>query len=193
LFEKVSQINDISSVDELLDRVEELDFNLYQGIIAQHKTNFKQIKIVNKEYEKYYQLRGNNPNVRFRYLELRNYPDKLNDFYYLYPKSATVFDQYEETLHKISRMIYHFYVNRYIKNQFVTLPKEEFLVMKKCHEWYCQDKKMNRVFSKKVMEILNNEPSLHLYKMIRRYNFNQNLALHHQYNMAHNIPGASVV
>ena len=131
-------------------------------------------------------MRGNNPNLRFRFLELRNDPEKLKLLYFLYPKSADIFDQYDDTLHKISRMIYHFYVNRYIKNQFITLPREEFLIMKKCHDWYLTDRQNNRIFSKKVMEFMMDEPPLNLYKMIRRFNLNQNLAFHQNMNSKRN-------
>jgi hypothetical protein len=102
--------------------------------------------------------------------------------YLLYPKSAEVFDQLEDTIRKISRMIYHFYVNRYIKNQFITLPKEEFQLMKKCHNWYLEDRKNNRIFSQKVLEIMAGEEPLHLYKMIRRFTLNQNMAMHQTMN-----------
>jgi len=168
---------EINNYDELKNIVHNINPFQYQGIIAIQKTSGKQIKILNNEYHKFYQLRGNNPNLRFRYLELRNDEQKLKDLYNLYPKYAETFDHYEDILYKISRMIYHFYVNRYIKNQFITLPKEEFLVMKKCHNWYLLDRKENRIFTKKIMEFLNEEPALNLYKMIRRYTLNQTLAL----------------
>ena len=172
----------VTDLEDLIKKVNDISYFDYQGIVATHKVINKQIKIYNSEYYKFYELRGNNPNLRFRYLELRNDPEKLKMLYFLYPKSADIFDQYEDTLHKISRMIYHFYVNRYIKNQFITLPKEEFLIMKKCHDWYLTDRQKNRIFSKRVMEFLMEEPPLNLYKMIRRFNLNQNLAFHQNVN-----------
>jgi len=181
LFAKPEQVL-ITSVEDLFQKVEAINCFEYQGIIACNKESLTQVRIFNQDYWKFYELRGNNPNLRFRFLELRNDPEKLKLLYYLYPKSADIFDQYEDTLHKISRMIYHFYVNRYIKNQFITLPKEEFLIMKKCHDWYLLDRQNNRIFSKKVMEFMMEDPPLNLYKMIRRFNLNQNLAFHQSIN-----------
>jgi hypothetical protein len=181
LFAKPEQVL-ITSVEDLFQKVESINCFEYQGIIACNKESLTQVRIFNQDYWKFYELRGNNPNLRFRFLELRNDPEKLKLLYYLYPKSADIFDQYEDTLHKISRMIYHFYVNRYIKNQFITLPKEEFLIMKKCHDWYLLDRQNNRIFSKKVMEFMMEDPPLNLYKMIRRFNLNQNLAFHQSIN-----------
>jgi hypothetical protein len=181
LFAKPEQVL-ITSAEDLFQKVEAINCFEYQGIIACNKESLTQVRIFNQDYWKFYELRGNNPNLRFRFLELRNDPEKLKLLYYLYPKSADIFDQYEDTLHKISRMIYHFYVNRYIKNQFITLPKEEFLIMKKCHDWYLLDRQNNRIFSKKVMEFMMEDPPLNLYKMIRRFNLNQNLAFHQSIN-----------
>lgn len=181
LFAKPEQVL-ITSLEDLFQKVQAINCFEYQGIIACSKESLTQVRIFNQDYWKFYELRGNNPNLRFRFLEVRNDPEKLKLLYYLYPKSADIFDQYEDTLHKISRMIYHFYVNRYIKNQFITLPKEEFLIMKKCHDWYLLDRQNNRIFSKKVMEFMMEDPPLNLYKMIRRFNLNQNLAFHQSIN-----------
>lgn len=149
--------------------VEAIDPFQYQGVIGFRKGRLETVKIVHTEYQKYYRSRGNNPNLRFRYLEVRNDPEQLKLLYVLYPKYTILFDEYETTLYDIAKMIYHFYVNRYIKNHYVTLPREEYLLLKKCHQWYLQDRKNNRIFTQKVLELLSEEPPLHLYKMIRRF------------------------
>jgi hypothetical protein len=163
---------DVNSFADLESIVCNVNCYEYQGIIAIHKTINRQIKILNSEYKQLFELRNNNPNLRFRYLELRNDAALVEKFYKLYPKFAEVFDSYEDALYKISRIIYQYYVSRYIKNQFVTLPKEEFLVMKKCHDHYLKDRQNNKVFSKTVFHFLTNEPPLNLYKMIRRLHIN---------------------
>lgn len=163
----INNENDFNTTMENLNPFE------YQGIIATNKITKKQIKILHPTYKEYYDIRGNNPNLRFRYLELRSEPEKLRLLYYLYPKYTDIFDSYEEILLRISRIIYQFYVSRYIKNQFITLPREEYLIVKKCHDFYLQNKKTNRIYSKKIQDIMNQEQPLHLYKMIRRYITNQ--------------------
>ena len=160
-----------SSVQQLCETVSTMDPFLLQGIIAFRKEGMESVKILNAEYVKYYEVRGNNPNLRFRYLEVRNDPEKLQLLYVLYPKFTILFEEYESALYDIARVIYQFYVNRYIKNQYVTLPREEYLLLKKCHQWYLEDRKNNRIFTQKVLEILAHEPPLHLYKMIKRYHY----------------------
>ena len=165
----------VNDMTELGDAVNNVNCFEYQGVIVMHKSKNRQIKIMNDEYKELFELRNNNPNLRFRYLELRHDPIMVKKFYKLYPKYADIFDTYEDALHRIARIIYQFYVSRYIKNQFVTLPKEEFLVMKKCHDWYLQDRLNNKIFSKVVFEFLSQESPLNLYKMIRRLLINQDI------------------
>jgi hypothetical protein len=168
-------VEGITDADTLIARVLDTNPEAYQGIIAVHKETKKQVKVFHPEYYRSFQLRGNNPNLRFRFLELRRFPDKIDALYALYPRYAVVFDQYEDILQNVARLIYCFYVRRYIRNQFVTLPREEFLVMKKCHEWFLLDRKNNKVFSKKVFEVLIEEPAIHLYRIIKRFLVNQSL------------------
>lgn len=163
----------VTTVDDLIALAGTVNPFEYQGLIMFHKQSRDHFKIVHHKYHDLSKLRDNNPNLRFRYLELRQDAEKIQQLYALYPRFADMFDDYEDILHKIARMILHFYVSRYIKNKYVTLPREEYLVMKKCHEWYLSDRVNNRIFTAKIMEFLNMEPPLNLYKMIRRFLANQ--------------------
>ena len=50
---------------------------------------------------------------------------------------------------------------------------EEYILMKKCHDWYLLNRVENKINVAKVLEILNHEETLALYKMIRRFQINQ--------------------
>ena len=177
VFPKVLELETVDAVFELLQNINPFE---YQGLIFFGKRDNDQFKVVHPKYAELFKLRDNNPNLRFRYLELRNDPIKKKQLYSLYPRSADIFDEYENILYKIARMIYHYYVSRYIKNKYVTLPREEYLIMKKCHDWYLSDRQNNRIFTSKIIEFLNEEPPLNLYKMIRQYMSNyQGKKLYH--------------
>lgn len=160
--------------DQLEQSLEELDLQKYQGYIFFHKTKNFQVKIVPSEYKRLYQIRGNNPNIRFRYLEIRLNPQLRKEFLEMYPLSQDLFLEYENILYQIAKLIRIYYIHRYIKNKYVTLPKEEYILMKKCHEWYLSNREENRINVTKVLEILNQEDVLSMYKMIRRYQLHQN-------------------
>jgi len=167
---KPQQIKEMSSIKDV---VENVDITTYQGVILFHKTKNLQVKIYATEYNKLYNIRGNNPNIRFRYVEIRKDAEIKDKFVELYPLYTDVFLEYENILYQVAKLIRFYYIQRYIKNKYVTLPKEEYILMKKCHDWYLLNRADNKINVARVLDILNNEEPLSLYKMIRRYQINQ--------------------
>jgi len=152
----------------LINYVKNSSFEEKQGIIVFHGNNYtQQLKLVNKEYNQLYQARGNEPSIKFRYLQVRKDKDAVDALYYLYPKFADTFDDYEYTLSQIARKINNAYISRFIKRKHIVVPKEEYTVMRSCHEWHLQDRERNRISLQKVSEILNNQSASQLNKMIR--------------------------
>ena len=146
----------------------------YQGLIGFSNKEIKVIKILSDRYKDWMEVRGNNPNLRFRYLELRTQPDKLEKLYYLYPIYSQMFDDIDEILNKISRDICKKYIYRYIKKRYITVPNEEYNVMKQCHRWYLENKENNKIFSKKVLYFIDNLPTAIKIKLINNYYKTQN-------------------
>lgn len=171
-FMKTPELLELSDVNDFEDLP--LDIHNHQGVILFHKTQNTQVKLIHPEYMRLYHIRGNNPNIRFRYLELRQDPILKKDFLKMYPLSQDLFLEYENILYQIAKLVRFYYIQRYIKNKYVTLPKEEYILMKKCHEWYLSNRDENRINVSKVMELLNQEDILSIYKMIRRYQMSQN-------------------
>ena len=155
------------------DLANSVDIREYQGVILFHKHKNLQVKIYSSQYDRLYKLRGNNPNIRFRYLEVRRDPAVRDEFVRLYPLYEDLFLEYENILYQLAKLIRYYYIQRYIKNKYVTLPKEEYILMKKCHDWYLLNRAENKINVAKVLEILNKEDTLALYKMIRRFQINQ--------------------
>jgi hypothetical protein len=88
--------------------------------------------------------------------------------YELYPRFTDQFESYENTLYGFAKTIYDAYVKRFIKRQFVTLPKEEYTIMRACHSWHLEDRGKNRMNLRKVIEKMNAQSPTTLNKMIRR-------------------------
>lgn len=155
------------------DLVNSVNIQEYQGLIFFHKKKNLQVKIVSSEYERLYKIRDNNPNIRFRYLQVRQDIEIRKEFIQLYPLYEDMFLEYENILYQLAKLIRYYYIQRYIKNKYVTLPKEEYILMKKCHDWYLLNRSENKITVSKVLDILNKEDVLALYKMIRRFQLNQ--------------------
>lgn len=138
-----------------------------QGVIC-FAPNNKQYKIYNKDYKQLSNARGNEPSIKFRYLQIRMNRETVNMLYYLYPNMEKIFDETENTLYDIAKNIYNSYVQRFIKKRFVTVPVEEFVIIKACHKWHEQDRNLNRIYLNKVIEIMNTQPPTILNRLIRR-------------------------
>ena len=152
-----------------MSKVKENGYEYYQGIICFDQTKNKQYKFLNSEYYDLFKIRGNEPSVKFRYLQIRQDKEMVDKLYYLYPKYADAFDDYEQTMYECAKKINKNYIDRFIKKKYVTVPKEEFCVMKECHNWHLKDRERNRISLRKVMDEMNQQSPTNLNKIIRRY------------------------
>lgn len=160
------------TVEELTDYVYSMDVKYKQGVIC-FLPDGGQLKIFNKEYQDLFQVRGNEPSIKFRYLQVRMSRRMTNMLYYLYPDKVKLFDEYENTLYDIARSIYRAYVQRFIKKRYVTVPREEYAVIKLCHSWHLSDRTNNRITLDRVIKVLNEQTPTHLNHMIRRFKTEQ--------------------
>jgi hypothetical protein len=160
------------NMDELCTHVQKIDPSKLQGVIVFAPEN-KQYKILNQEYQELFRARGNEPSIKYRYLQVRMVRKQVNMLYYLYPEMADTMDDYENTLYDIARGIYLAYVQRFIKKRFVTVPKEEYSVVRECHTWHSEDRANNRMSVEKVIDVLNQQPATYLNHMIRRFKTEQ--------------------
>ena len=142
---------------------------------------------MNSRYKDLIRIRGNNHNLRFRYLEIRKEADKVEKFFMLYPKLVQIFEDYEKTINFIVKKITKTYVDRYIQNKYITLPKEEFIILRKCHE-LCKMKNEKYITQKVVRDLIDNESPVHLYKMINRSKSeNNNCEMPYKYNKSNSL------
>ena len=146
----------------------DIDYNHHQGVIV-FAPNNKQYKIVNDDYQTLFNIRGNEPSIKFRYLQVRMNRRDLEGLFFLYPEMAEKFDEYENILYNISGKIHNAYIQRFIKKIHTVVPPEELHVIKACHGWHVEDRKDRKVTRNKVIEFLNLQNPTKLNKMIRTY------------------------
>jgi hypothetical protein len=160
------------NIDEMVGYVKAVDPYHLQGIICFGPDN-TQVKVFHPDYQDLFRARGNEPSIKFRYLQVRMNKRFTDMLYHLYPDQAEVFDDYEDTLFDVARTIYRSYVQRFIKKNYVTVPREEFQVIKACHDWHLADRTENRISLDKVISVLNKQPPTGLNRMIRRFKTEQ--------------------
>jgi hypothetical protein len=126
-------------------------------------------KYQNDAYLNLEMIRGNEPSLKFRYLQLRLDANKVEELYRLFPKRAALFDEQEDYIYGMAQYIHRAYLDRFIKRKFVTLEREFFAIMRICHEFHKADRQYNKVSLDKVIEVINTRYDHVLNKMIRMY------------------------
>jgi hypothetical protein len=159
-----------TDVSEMLTYANNVDISKIQGLIV-FLPNDVQCKIINSEYSRLTKVRGNEPSLKFRYLQVRMDKNMRNDLYMLYPEFEDVFDNCENMLYRIAKRLYEDYVSRFIKHVIFSIPKDEFRVIKYAHDLYLSDKVNNRINLEMIINIMNNQTPTSLNHMI--YNLRQ--------------------
>lgn len=156
------------SVDDLIGFVSNVDSRKKQGLIV-YLPNQTQFKVMNQNYLNFFGARGNEPSIKFRYLQVRGDQNMVSMLYTLYPEHIPTFEMYENILTDVSRKIHRSYVNRFIHHQFVTLPQHEYFILQACHGWHVQDRQRNKISLEKVTDVIDSQSPTSLNKLIKPY------------------------
>jgi hypothetical protein len=84
------------------------------GVIFKHITSGDRCKLRNPVYEYIRQLRGNQPKLQYRYLELRR-SNKTKEFLKYFPEHTNQFNQFNQKIYTYTHTLYNLYVSIYIK------------------------------------------------------------------------------
>lgn len=151
----------IDNYDMLLELVRDKNINLiwYEGD--------KVIKCISEDYNKRCLVRNNEQNLVYRYIQLLKDPEQketLEELKNMYPEfrfSLLV----DRKINSIVNYIHSNYVARYIKKEYVLLPKTFFIVMKKCHQRYIDTKEKTTL--QEVRKVLFEQDTKLLVSMLR--------------------------
>lgn len=150
------------NTEHLLQTVSSMDPLFYQGVFACGDNGF--YKLINSMYHSLSKVRGNEPNLVKRYLEIRKSQEDFGAFAFLYKDSAHIFDNVEKNLNKIARNIHMTYMKRFISKQYAVVDPTRYGVLKACHSQYVQNRQP--VTLDVVWRVLNEETSENLYRML---------------------------
>ena len=157
------------SESDIIDYVNnQIDPYRNPGVIVFAPSN-KQFKVTNGEYIELFNLRGNQPSLKFRYLQLRMDQFANTMFLNLYPDSVDVFNRCEEDIGEISKFIHTAYMNRFVHKQYTSVPVPEYVVIQTAHKWFSEDRDNRRVTNRVIYDILNEQNATYLNQMLKRY------------------------
>ena len=162
-----------SNWDEVFSYVYNVNPLEKQGVIMFWKNEtggINQMKIVNSKYQLFSQVRGNEPNIIYRYIQVRSNPIYSKLFAELYPEHSNTFLNCENTINRIAKNIHNAYISRFVNKNYVVVSQEEYRIMSECHGWHISNRN-NKVTLNQVINVLSQDKyALTLYIIIKRYN-----------------------
>ena len=98
---------------DLKKPIENMPYTM-MGVSFKEPISGDRCKLRNPAFEYVRHLRGNQPKLSYRYLELRKM-EKVVEFLQFYPEHSTKFRYYQTNLHQYTNNLYNMYVNIFIK------------------------------------------------------------------------------
>lgn len=158
--------HEFSSANDIMAYVSSIDYMVNPGVIVVTKN--RQFKVSNSHYLDLVKLRGNQPSVKFRYLQVRLDNVMNTRLRMLYPEYVGAFNQYEADLHVIAKSIHTAYMNRFIHKQYVTVAVADYQIVKQAHSWFNEDRVNRKVTQRVIYDILNKQSDVSLNHLIKK-------------------------
>lgn len=152
-----------ATLEEALDHVQNTSPVLSQGLVAMSPV-LGFYKLTSAQYAYFYSLRGNQPNIGLRYIELIKDQGDVQNFVRLYPEFGKVFETIDATLSRVVKRIHNTYIRRFVKKEFAVLPPQEYEILKACHTKYMSDKQP--ITPQSVFNVLFSHPPLTIHKIV---------------------------
>ena len=153
--------------DDITRMVDELDITQYSGYILERDGMV--IKLSSPQYMEFRNIRGDNPNINVRYLELTrsgkfDLAQKLVD---MNARLAPRFSKIEDEMRQLNRTIYDLYVSKYITKTCTLVPKTEYMAVRHIHQWHLSDRRVNIITRDKTTVLINKMHPSDIWKLIK--------------------------
>lgn len=134
----------IDSSDALLEQYVDLDHMACTGLLVTIPGEVvKCYKLIPPEYTRLRGLRGNEPNLRMRYLEFKideiDGPGKIQELRELFPEKASLFNEVEKDYGCLVEYLRGLYEYRYKQGNYLRLPREEYYILETTRRNYDPD------------------------------------------------------
>lgn len=136
--------NNTINYDAIVNEVNTYDFNI-MGLVIFDKVKDVRIKLRNKNYEYVRSLRGNQPKLDYRYLELKKNKN-INKYLVYYPEHKEDFEEYWNKTKDFTNDLYNYYVSTHISKDKMmnNIPKEFKPHLYNLHQYYLNELRPNK-------------------------------------------------
>jgi len=100
-------------------------------------TRIFRTKIENPKFRKVFSMRGNHPNICYRYLELKNgQADLIPEVIKYYPEFDDQFSSFENMFTLTHQAIHEYYCQKFIRREYINIPDLYMPIIKALHNDY---------------------------------------------------------
>lgn len=146
------------TTEQVQDYVNKMSTDEYSGLLCFRGD--KSWKITNKNYYIKRLVRGNEPNIAMRYLQLKNVENfSSKDLVQIIPEKREIFEKIEANIFNTQKILYSHFLYRYINGNYLRIPKIELIILDKIFEKYKEFKGQLITFetAKKIKQDIQTE------------------------------------
>ena len=137
-----------------------------QGLIAFSKDgNGRHLKLVNSTYQLYSNVRGNEPDLTFRFIRLLRDRDAsmLNLFVSLYPQYKDKESYYATLSFKVAKYLHTLYFSKFVKKEKIECQQDDWSILRNVHEWFWADRVNRRVTFDIMHKMMSSDANIRSY------------------------------
>ena len=152
--------------DDIQKYVAQCDPLVTQGLIAFSKDgNGRHLKLVNSTYQLYSNVRGNEPDLTFRFIRLLRDRDAsmLNLFVSLYPQYKDKESYYATLSFKVAKYLHTLYFSKFVKKEKIECQQDDWSILRNVHEWFWADRVNRRVTFDIMHKMMSSDANIRSY------------------------------
>ena len=167
-------LDELSTVEDIKKHLSTLDHNSVQGLIL-FNSKGESVKVMKHEYVEAFKLRGNQPNILLRYIELQQegVEERVKSFFEMYPEHQETIITFTEVIQDICSFMFRKYRNRFIRKQVAIVPPDLYYIIRELHDAYLKDR-TKIVTPERVSDYVHTLPPLKLLGLFNSYNKRKN-------------------
>jgi hypothetical protein len=164
----------ITSLEQLKEEMKNINHSSSQGIILINSKG-ESVKVMKHEYTEAFKLRGNQPNILLRYIELQQegVEERVKQFFEMYPEHKDTIVTFTEVIEDICNFMFRKYRNRFIRKQVAIVPPDLYYIIRELHDAYLKDR-TQIVTPERVYDYVHSLSPLKLLGLFNSYNKRKN-------------------
>ena len=167
-------LDELTTVEDVKKHLSRVDHNSVQGLILFNNKG-ESVKVMKHEYVEAFKLRGNQPNILLRYIELQQEGngESVEKFFNMYPEHKQTIIQFTDVIEDICNFIFRKYRNRFVRKQVAIVPPDLYYIIRELHDAYLKDRQQI-VTPERVSNYVQSLPPLKLLGLFNSYNKRKN-------------------